>query len=410
MSGDEPHLSATQAQAAAGTDDGGAAALERAVSAFTTWEGAPPELVVRAPGRVNLIGEHTDYQEGLALPMAIDRDVVVALRPRADRVVRLRSESTAHDAVVDLGALGDRLEGWAAYPQGIAWALTEDGHRVRGFSGFVASDVPVGAGLSSSAAITLACGLALLEDVAALSVVELAAVARRAEVEWVGTSCGMMDQLACVGGVEGAALRLDNRTYDIEPVPIPREAAVLVLDTSTRRELVGSEYNTRRDEAERAAGLLGVAALRDARGDDVDGPASPLDPTLRARARHIVSENARVERAVAALRAGDLEGFGTLMAESHASLRDDFGVVTPELDVITEAAAAHPDCFGARMTGAGFGGCAVALVRAECADEVAATATATYFDRTGLAPRAWVCRPAAGAQRLRWGRGRPARG
>ena len=370
-------------------------AVARAAAAFEALGAGPPEEVVRAPGRVNLIGEHTDYQDGFALPMAIDRDVAIALRPRADRTVRLSSESVEGEAVIDLERLGERYDGWAAYPQGMAWALGEEGLDTRGFEGAIASDVPVGAGLSSSAALTLASGLALLADETVLTQVELARTAQRAEVEWVGMSCGMMDQLACVGGVEGAALRLDNRSYAIEPVPVPPQAVVLVLDTTTRRELVGSEYNTRRDEAERAAGTLGVATLRDAELAAVEGLPSPL----RERARHIVGENARVDAAVSALRAGDLAGFGALMADSHTSLREDFEVVTPELDAIVEAASGHPACYGARMTGAGFGGCAVALVDADAADEVVEAATDGYAERTGLDARVWVCRPAAGASR-----------
>ena len=280
-------------------------ALRRAAQAFADRHGSWPERVVRAPGRVNLIGEHVDYQEGVVLPLAIDRDVVIALAQRDDGRVEATSESEVEPASLAVAPVGEPVDGWARYLQGVAWALADHGLRPRGFDAVIASDLPTGAGLSSSAALELAAAVAFLPDADLRpDAATLARLAQRAEVEWVGTSCGIMDQLVCAAGLAGHLLRIDCRTLAVAPVPLPDDLAVLVLDTGTRRGLVDSEYNARRADTERAAHALGLTALRDA--DTRTLAAADLPAETRARAHHVITEIARVERTVAALRAATM--------------------------------------------------------------------------------------------------------
>jgi galactokinase len=376
-------------------------APERAVAGFRTRWGAEPPLLARAPGRVNLIGDHTDYNDGFVLPMAIDREVWIALRPRADRRVKAISESDPRPVGLTVDAGGVEA-GWGAYLQGVSWALREADLPVQGWDGFVASDVPVGAGLSSSAALELAAAMAFLAGAERRpGLVDLARLAQRAENDWVGVSCGIMDQLVVAAGRAGHALLIDCRTLEARPVPLPAGVAVLVLDTTTRRDLVASAYNQRRRECEQAARVLGVAALRDVDAADVARHAERLGHPLVGRARHVVTENDRTRRAAEALGRGDVRTTGSLMAESHVSLRDDFEVSSDALDAIVDAAAVQPGCHGARMTGAGFGGCAVALVDGSAAERVAEAAAGLFRTETGHDARVLVCAAAAGAEVLR---------
>jgi galactokinase len=373
---------------------------DRVVQDFTRRFGAAPTLVARAPGRVNLIGEHTDYNDGFVLPMAIDREAWIALRPREDATVRLHSLDFPDEPVeFTLGALEHHPGSWADYVVAMAWALTDAGHALdRGWDGVVAGDVPVGAGLSSSAALELAVARAFggVQPLA-WDAAHMALTAQKAENRWVGVNCGIMDQMISAAAQAGHALLLDCRTLEGRQVPVPPDVAVVILDTATRRGLVESAYNERREQCEAAARAFGVRALRDVDAETFEARAHELDELTRRRARHVVTENARTLRAADALTRGDAAEVGRLMDESHVSLRDDFEVSRRELDLIVEAARAQPGCHGARMTGAGFGGCAVALVERGAAQALVEATVERYRAETGLEPAAYVCVPSAGA-------------
>ena len=345
--------------------------VDRVVAAFRERTGRDPDGVWAAPGRVNLIGEHTDYNDGFVLPAAIDRQVVAAAGRREGGRLRVWSLQERQPADLELAEIGPgRVEGWAAYPAGVAWALAEAGAEVGGADLVVDGDMPAGAGLSSSAALECATATALADlSGARLDRAALAAVARRAENEVVGVPSGVMDQMVSMLGRAGHALFLDTRSLDTEQVPLPLEAAglcLLVLDTRAGHRLVDGAYADRRSACEAAAAVLGVAALRDATLEQVEAAAGELGEERLRRARHVVTENARVLEAVELLRAGELDRLGPLLAASHASLRDDYAVSSPELDTAVEAAVAA-GAVGARMTGAGFGGSAIALTATDLA-------------------------------------------
>ena len=369
----------------------------RVVGAFRQRFGAGPTHVARAPGRVNLIGEHTDYNDGFVMPLALAEAVWLAFRPRADGRVVLHSLDVSEPVSFELSAF-ERATGWGEYPKGVAWALQEAGHDLTGFEGVLTSSVPRGAGLSSSAALELAVARAF----ATASGVPwdgraMALAGQRAENDWVGVACGAMDQLASALGQRGHALMIDCRTLRATPAPLPAGAVAVVLDTGTRRALVDSAYNERRATCEAAAAALGVPALRDATLGALAEAEGRMDETAFRRARHVVTENARVLDALGAMQDGDASRLGALMTASHASLRDDYEVSSPALDAFVEAALEHPACWGARMTGAGFGGCAVALVDADQAGAFAAAVAETYRQRTGHEPATLVARASDGA-------------
>lgn len=369
------------------------------VREFRQHFGQPPRWVVRAPGRVNLIGEHTDYNDGFVLPLAIDRAVWIALSPRDDRRVEVHSLDFAERAGFDLDHLAKENAGWIEYLKGTAWSLEEAGFTLAGWEGVVTGDVPCGAGLSSSAALELATARAFAAVGSfAWEPAKIARLAQRAENQWVGVNCGIMDQLISAAGREGCALLIDCRSLECTPVAFPPGTAVVVLDTSTRRGLVDSEYNARRRQCEAAAQYFGVKALRDVDVATVEQRAGGLDETTRRRARHVITENARTLEAVDAMRRGDAVAVGELLAASHRSLRDDFEVSNTALDAMVRAAAAHEACYGARMTGAGFGGCAVALIEAARADAFVETVAADYEKATGLTPAVYVCSATNGAE------------
>ena len=332
----------------------------RARRLFGDAFGGEPTHLVRAPGRVNLIGDHTDYNDGFVLPMAIGQATWIAMRPRTDGVVSAVSEGF-EPVEFSLDVLEHGGPAWAEYLKGVAWALGPA--RVGGWDGAIATDVPVGAGLSSSAAIEVAAGLAFTTAAGVeMLPTELATAAQRGDNEWVGISSGIMDQLTSASGRAGHAVLIDCRSLAVTPHPLPAGVAVAVLDTGTRRRLVDSAYNERRAACDAVAQAYGVAALRDLGAGDLDDPPAVVTDVQLRRARHVISENERVLAAVAAM--GDPGEFGRLMVTSHESLRDDYEVSTPELETVVAAAAAAPGCFGARLTGAGFGGAAVALVAA----------------------------------------------
>jgi len=349
---------------------------------------------------VNLIGDHTDYNDGFVLPMAIDREVCIAGRARDDRRVSVYSIDFDEDATFALdGGSPRQADGsWVEYLRGVAWALDDGGRPTSGWEGVVAGNVPVGAGLSSSAALELATARVFSAvNGVVWQPVSMARLAQRAENEWVGVNCGIMDQLISAAGTSGHALLIDCRTLETRAVAIPESVAVVVLDTGTRRGLVDSEYNERRAQCEEAAALFGVPALRDVDMLTFAERAGELDPVTRKRARHVVTENARTLEAASQLEQGNLGRVGALMDESHVSLRDDFEVSRPELDAMVAIARAHDGCLGARMTGAGFGGCAVALVSREHAAEFVRGVGDRYKGTVGLHPSIYVCAASAGA-------------
>ncbi|MBO0775624.1 MAG: galactokinase [Actinobacteria bacterium] len=371
---------------------------------FTESYGDPPAGVWFAPGRANLIGEHTDYNEGWVLPFALEQGVVVAAAGRGDGGLAARSRQ-APGAVVSVAAdalAPGAVTGWAAYPAGVAWALREAGCQGAGAASLaIDSDLPQGAGLSSSAALECATALALTALAGAeLPRPRLAALARRAENAFVGVPSGIMDQSASLLCEAGHALLLDCRTGATTAVPFDPAAAglaVLIVDTRAQHELAGGEYASRRAECEAAARSLAVRALRDAGADAVERLA---DPVLRRRARHVVTDNQRVHRAVSLLRAGAIGELGPLLTASHRSLRDDFGVSWPEADAAVAGAVAA-GALGARMIGGGFGGSVLALVPQARSEDVRAGVSAAFGARGWAEPLFFDAVPSASARRLR---------
>jgi galactokinase len=377
---------------------------QRAVRAYREQFGEDPELVASAPGRVNLVGEHTDYNGGFVLPCAIDRRIAVALgtarrggfqtRPNQTRLDQTRLYSADFD---ETRQIDDKDSSWADYPRGVVWAMGEAGHEIGEFRATFAGNVPLGSGLSSSAAIEAATALALDAFFGVgIGRTDLAIICQRAENDYVGVGTGIMDQYASLLCEAGAALLVDCRSLDAQSVPLDLQAAGLALvvcDTRVERGLADTGYNDRRATCERAAKMLGVEELRDATEGDLD----LLSGAELMRARHVISENARVLTAVEALRDGDFDEFGRLMYASHASLRDDYEVSTPELDTFVETVHQH-GARGARLTGAGFGGCAIALVSEDETDTFT-NACEQAFARNGFEkPVFYEFVPAAGAE------------
>lgn len=363
--------------------------------------GDGPAFAVQAPGRVNLIGEHTDYNDGFVLPMAIERATIIALRPRADRRVMLYSLDHEQELDLALDHLCREPMGWREYPKGVAHVLQQAGHVLTGWEGVTACDVPMGAGLSSSASFELAVACAF-QAVSGFpwDAPRMALLAQQAENEWVGVKCGIMDQMISATGEAGRAMLLDCRDLSRKPVPLPPGTAVVIMDTLTRRGLVDSAYNERRRQCQAAAAHFRVRALRDVSAPDFERGSAGLDPVTARRARHVITENARTLAAAAAMQRGDAPALGRLMNESHASLLDDFEVTNEALNQMVDAARAAPGCLGARMTGAGFGGCAVALVEAGQAAAFCAAAGRRYAEASGRTPALYVTRPAAGAGKI----------
>jgi galactokinase len=366
--------------------------------AFQNRFGQAPTFVVRAPGRVNLIGEHTDYNDGFVLPMAIDRAVWIALRPRQDSQVSIHSLDLDRSATFNLVGFRHEQAGWAEYVKGVAWALQEAGYQLAGWEGVIAGDVPRGAGLSSSAAIELATARAFQAVSGfAWDPAAMAKLGQKAENQWVGMNCGIMDQMISAAGQADHALLIDCRSLETTSVPLPPDTVVVVLDTATRRGLVDSAYNERRAQCEAAAAYFGVPALRDVSMARFEAEASGLDDVTIRRARHVIGENERTLAAAVAMQRGDAAELGRLMNASHISMRDDFEISGPALNIMVECAQSEPGCYGARMTGGGFAGCAVALVQAGLAQLFAANVAAHYQARAILVPAIYVCSASAGA-------------
>ena len=367
-----------------------------------------PARLFRAPGRVNLIGEHTDYNGGFVLPMAIDRETVAAAAPREDRLVRVLSLNLDEEAEFDLDRPGQPRRGlWLDYVEGVARALEGRGLRLRGADLMLLSDVPAGAGLSSSAALEVSAGLALVSvSGQTIDPVELALAGQQAEHTYVGTMSGIMDQFVAALGREGHALLIDCRALKAEAIPLDTtDVVVAISDTHVHHELSSSEYNVRRAECEEGVALLrehlpGVEQLRDVSVEDFERFADRLPETVRRRCRHVVHEIARTLAATGALRGGDLGEMGRLMRRSHESLRDDYEVSCAELDLLAETAWGLEGVLGSRMTGGGFGGSTVSLVRRERLGEFERTLTEKYRERKGFAPTIYVSEAGGGAREV----------
>lgn len=351
---------------------------------FTTKYDAAPTSRVRTPSRLNLIGEHTDYNDGFVLPFAVDREMWLAFRPRPDQTVHIRSESFVEETVFDLNSLA-KGTGWGEYVKGVAWALSGTSRDLSGWDGFLASDIPMGAGMSSSAAlcISAAVAFAVASDFY-LEARELAETAQRSENEWVGVNSGIMDPLVIAGGHHGYAQLIDCRDLTVEEIPISDDTVSVIMDTGTRRSHVDSAYNQRRSECVAAARHYQVDSLRDLSLEMLESNGAGLSDLIYRRARHVVTENDRTLRAARALRVGDVETVGRLMTESHESLRDDYEVSSMPLDAMVASANDTPGSFGARMMGGGFGGVAVALVRRDQYDQFKDLVADSYGDLTGL--------------------------
>jgi galactokinase len=383
-------------------------AVARARAAFAERMGRAPRHVVRAPGRIELLGNHTDYNEGLVLSAAIDRDLALAVAPRDDGLVRIASSDQPDEAL--FAPAPESFAGlapWAQYPAAVLLKLRERGVDVPGFDGLVASDVPVGSGLSSSAALEVATALAvralrpyrLADGAGELDEAErwqLAHLCRAAERDLVGVPCGLLDQVSVLFGAPEAALLIDCRAPSVERLPF-RDVGLVVADSGKRHELTAGHYGEIAAACASAARALGVRALRDATPGDLLRDADRLSARDADCARHVVTEIERVARGAGALRAADLTTFGRLMAESHASSRDLLRNSTPELDLLVALALALPGCLGARLTGGGFGGATVSLTHAERAETLALELAEHFRARSARAIATWRLRPAAGA-------------
>jgi galactokinase len=377
---------------------------------FSEHFNTTPTMVARAPGRVNLLGEHVDYNDGFVLPVAIDRAVQVAATPVSDEIVTLvaldlnERVSFSLDRLGEKVALnGDLLPTWARYPAGVAHVLKQEGLAVRGLQAVFTSDIPIGAGLSSSAAVEVAFAVTWR----ALGgwqrdALQIARLCQRAENQYVGVNCGLMDQFASACGMEGHALYFDTRSLEWQPVPLPPRTAVVIADSGVRRSLAASAYNERRAACEQAVEILrqhlhNMRSLRDVSSVEFAAYSELLSPVVRMRAEHVVKEIARVQDAMVALRRGDAQLFGGLMFAGHASLRDLYEVSCPELDVLVNIAREQPGCFGARLTGAGFGGCTVNLVEETQAKAFIENLKAGYQAQTGRQAQVYLCKASAGA-------------
>ncbi|MGB2965283.1 MAG: galactokinase [Anaerolineales bacterium] len=364
---------------------------EKVLEAFNRKFSGDPTWITFSPGRVNLIGEHTDYNDGFVLPMAIDYATWIALRPRSDARVVLTALDLDQNLDLDLLEIIKGESSWEEYIKGVAWALQGAGYTLSGWEGVFSGDVPIGAGLSSSAALELALARSFsLTSGFGWDPAKMALLCQKAENQWVGVSSGIMDQMISASGNKDFALLIDCRNLDTRQVPLPQDTGVVILDTNTRRGLVDSAYNERREQSEAVAHHFGVKALRDITLEELEREKDHLGDLLYRRARHVVSENDRVLQAVDALTAEDARRFGSLMNASHLSMRDDFEISREEMDQMVEIAQGQPGCFGARMTGGGFGGCAVALVDREKIDDFIKNVTKEYQEKTGLDARIYT--------------------
>ncbi|WP_182020813.1 galactokinase [Vibrio parahaemolyticus] len=376
--------------------------IQNVKSSFEQVLGYAPSHIIQAPGRVNLIGEHTDYNDGFVLPCAINYQTVVAAAKRDDNLVRVVSFDYGNavdefDISQDITFQADKM--WVNYIRGVVKCLLDRGYYFTGADISVSGNVPQGAGLSSSASLEVVIGqtfkvLFSLE----ISQAEIALNGQQAENEFVGCNCGIMDQMISAEGRENHAMLLDCRSLETEAVSMPEDMAVVIINSNKKRGLVDSEYNTRRQQCEEAARIFGVKALRDVTIEQFTEKASELNELVAKRARHVITENDRTVEAAKALRSYDIKRMSELMAQSHASMRDDFDITVKEIDTLVEMVKnVIGEQGGVRMTGGGFGGCVVALVPSTLVDEVKATVEANYEAATGLKESIYVCQAKEGA-------------
>jgi galactokinase len=361
--------------------------------------------VYRAPGRVNLIGEHTDYNEGFVMPAAIDLYTWVAIAPRLDRKLHIHSDNFSASVEIYLDDPNPRAIGhWSDYVRGVALMIDRSGHHLRGANILIHGEVPTGAGLSSSASVEVAAGYALMKNSGfSVDLVGLARIAQRAENEFVGARCGIMDQFTSCLGRAGRALRLDCRSLDYCLIPIPEGASLVICNTMVKHELARGEYNVRRAECEEGLRFLakkvpGITALRDVSLEDLNRHGGGMPEVIYKRCRHVITENARVIDAAAALVSDDLSKFGRLMYESHNSLREDYEVISPELDTMGRLAREIEGVYGARMTGGGFGGCTINLVSADKVADFKRLIAIGYEKLTGIAPEIYSSAAVGGVE------------
>ena len=375
------------------------------VPEFESIYGRPPRWIVAAPGRVNVIGEHTDYNDGFVMPAAIEFYTWVAAAERKDRALEAYSDRFDEKISLSLDTLaGPPRRHWSDFIRGVAAVLQNAGYKLPGANLVIHGEVPLGAGLSSSASLEVATALSLSSLAGAdVPPLELVKLCQKAEHEYVGTHCGIMDQFIAVFGAAGHALMLDCRSLEYQLLPIPHDLRLVVCNSMVRHELAFGEYNRRRADCEEGVKLLqphlpGIRALRDVGVADLEAFKQVLPTTVYRRCRHVVTENQRVLAAAKALQSGDADRFGHLMYRSHASLRDDYQVSCRELDLLVDLASSSPGVYGARMTGGGFGGCTVNLIRADAAASFKEHIAQAYGEATDIVPEIYICEPAQGAQ------------
>lgn len=381
------------------------------IQTFRQRFGKDPKYLALAPGRVNILGEHVDYNDGFVMPAAIDRATYLAFSAAGSHQTDLIAADFADEVsftpegiAAKTAADGSPLPEWARYPAGVSWALGNAGHPTPAIHGVLASDVPRGAGLSSSASVEMAFALAW-QTLGGweLDPMQRAQIGQTAENKYVGVNCGIMDQFASACGVQDRLLLLDCRSLNWQTLPVPGNVAIVIADTSVRRKLTDGAYNQRRQACEDAVNILsqhipGIRALRDVSVADFNRFSDQLPPLVEKRARHVVEEIERSRRAIPLLEQGNILEFGQMMNECHASLRDYFEVSIPELNIMAEVAQSLPGCFGARLTGAGFGGCTVNLVEKQAAETFAGRLSRQYQNQTGLAPEIYICHASGGAR------------
>ena len=379
--------------------------LARLLSGFQNAFETGPEIVVAAPGRVNLIGEHTDYNDGFVLPCAINYETLIAVGRRGDGDFRVLAcdQNDAQDRFDPLAEYASQSDEWKNHVRGIAASFRQRGMDLTGANIAIAGNVPQGAGLSSSASLGVGLGKALAElnGLTQLSPTDFALIAQQAENDFVGCACGIMDQLASARSREDTAMLLDCRSLESKAIPINAKFGMLVIHSGIRRGLVDSAYNERRAQCEETAAHCRVPALRDLTLDQLDACSRGLDPVSYTRARHVVSENVRVLAAADALETGDIAALSGLMAQSHASMRDDFEITLPAIDgLVEQVSALLGNRGGVRMTGGGFGGCIVVLAEKPMLDQVQDLVSEKYRAPDGSAPQFYSCQPSAGVARL----------
>jgi galactokinase len=357
-----------------------------------------------APARVNLIGEHTDYTGGFVMPLAIDFSTQAVISPRNDDRAVFYSANYKEETVFEIASLAREPRGhWSDYPAGVLWSVLREGIAIPGFSMTLVGDVPLGAGLSSSASVEVATAMALLSEAGVkLPLQKIATLCRRAENEYVGAKSGIMDQFVVAGGVAHRAMLIDCRSLEYELLPLPAEVRVVICNSMVKHQVATGEYGDRRDEVEAGQAVLrqerpGIELLRDATLVDLEACKDKMTAASFARCRHIITENGRVMEARGALLRSDVVRFGTLMVLAHESMRDDFAASCVEIDMLVEIAMRQDNCYGARITGGGFGGCTVNVVSAERAESFVEIVRREYEERTGIEAQCFVCEPSDGA-------------